>query len=274
MERFIINILGIIDKSMSQKLSRLERRIKANRYEFDKVAEKNKELQAKILEFYNQENEDVSTSDQIGLMFRMVENDPQLESFENFDISKIISEDKTLSQRHDEVSFCGTLCFYFGFFMKLYVNVLVLSFVCIRCVNYKSKNLTLDCSNMLISESFRKKNPHEISSEQIFGESISNINYVSSIQNNYMSMERKFGENTVNDISNLKNNTSSMLKQKENSDFSYTIDSRMQNENRLYNYSESENDRIFGSPSESNLKRVIQGQSPNLTRGNIFLIIN
>ena len=138
--------------------------------------------------------------------------------------------------------------------------------------NPQSKNLTLDCSNMLISESFRKKNPHEISSEQIFGESISNINYASSIQNNYMSMERKFTDVNANEISNLKNNTSSMMKQKEPSDFSYTVDSRQQNENRLYNYSESENDRIFGSPSESHLKKIgnFNNQSPNLTRGENF----
>lgn len=114
MERFLINILAIIDKSMSQKLSRLERRIKANRYEFDRLVDRNKEVQNKILELYNTENEDVSTSDQIGLMFRMVENDPQLESFENFDISKIISEDKTLSQRHNEVLFYN----FFGFLRR------------------------------------------------------------------------------------------------------------------------------------------------------------
>jgi hypothetical protein len=67
--------------------------------------EMNKEVQDQILELYNSQDEEITTSDQIGLMFRMVENDPQLESFENFDISKIISEDHTLSQRHDEVSF-------------------------------------------------------------------------------------------------------------------------------------------------------------------------
>ena len=103
MERFIITILNVIDKSMTKKLKRLESRIKRNRNEFDKVIEMNKEIQDKILDLYNSQDEEITTSDQIGLMFRMVENDPQLESFENFDISKIISEDHTLSQRHDEV---------------------------------------------------------------------------------------------------------------------------------------------------------------------------
>lgn len=104
MERFIINILGIIDKSMTTKLSRLESRIKRNRKSFNQVLEMNKELRNKILDLYNLQDEEISTSDQIGLMFRMVENDPQLKSFENFDISKIISEDQTLSQRQDEVT--------------------------------------------------------------------------------------------------------------------------------------------------------------------------
>ena len=105
MERFIINILHIIDKSMTKKIARLESRIKRNRQEFDKVLELNKEIQDQILELYNSQDEEITTSDQIGLMFRMVENDPQLESFENFDISKIISEDHTLSQRLEEVRF-------------------------------------------------------------------------------------------------------------------------------------------------------------------------
>lgn len=103
MERFLINILAIIDKSMTNKLTRLESRIKRNRRNFEKVLEMNKDLRNKILELYNQQDEEISTSDQIGLMFRMVENDPQLKSFENFDISKIICEDQTLSQRQDEV---------------------------------------------------------------------------------------------------------------------------------------------------------------------------
>ena len=105
MEKFIINILSIIDKSMTNKLNRLESRIKRNRKEFNKLIEQNKDLQDRILELYNSQDEEITTSDQIGLMFRMVENDPQLESFENFDISKIISEDQSLSRRIDEVFF-------------------------------------------------------------------------------------------------------------------------------------------------------------------------
>ena len=115
---------------------------------------------------------------------------------------------------------------------------------------------------MLISESFRKKNPNEISSEQIFGESISNINYVSSVNNNYMSVEKKIGDFNFHDISNLKNNTSSMMKQKDPSDVSYTGDSRHQHDNKLYNYSESENTRTLGSPNESNLKKIVTLGTP------------
>jgi hypothetical protein len=121
---------------------------------------------------------------------------------------------------------------------------------------------------MLVSESFRKKNPHEISSEQIFGESISNINYVSSVNNNYLSLERKVENFNFNDISNLKGNTSSMMKPKENSEFSYNIDSRLQNENPMYNYSESDNTRFIGSQNDSNIKKIGNQISPELTKGN------
>ena len=109
---------------------------------------------------------------------------------------------------------------------------------------------------MLVSESFRKKNPHEISSEQIFGESISNINYVSSVNNNYLSLDKR--TDNQNDISNLKRNTSSMLKQREPSEYSGTVDSRFQNDHRLYNYSDTDKDntRFLGSPNESNLKKM------------------
>ena len=120
---------------------------------------------------------------------------------------------------------------------------------------------------MLVSESFRKKNPHEISSEQIFGESISNINYVSSVNNNYVSLERKVENFNFNDISNLKGNTSSMLKQKESSEFSYNIDSRLQNENPMYNYSESDNTRFLGTSNDSNLKKIGSQMSPEITKG-------
>ena len=124
---------------------------------------------------------------------------------------------------------------------------------------------------MLVSESFRKKNPHEISSEQIFGESISNINYVSSVNNNYVSLERKVENFNFNDISNLKGNTSSMLKQKETSGFSYNIDSRLQNENPMYNYSESDNTRFLGTSNDSNLKKIGSQMSPEITKGNCIL---
>ena len=117
---------------------------------------------------------------------------------------------------------------------------------------------------MLVSESFRKKNPHEISSEQIFGETISNINYASSIHNNYLSVERKMEKINYNEISNLRGNTSSMIK-KDNGDFSYA-DSRAQNDNKLYNYSESDNTRFLGSPNESNLKKIGNFPSPELKR--------
>lgn len=125
--------------------------------------------------------------------------------------------------------------------------------------------MTLDCSNMLVSESFRKKNPHEISSEQIFGETISNINYASSVNNNYLSLDKR--TDNLNDISNLKRNTSSMLKQKEPSEYSATLDSRFQNDPRLYNYSETDNTRFLGSPNESNLKKMGGRASPEIAQG-------
>lgn len=106
---------------------------------------------------------------------------------------------------------------------------------------------------MLGNESFRKKNPHEISSEQIFGESISNIGYASSVQNNFLSVDKR--TENLNDISNLKRNTSSMFKQKEPSEYSATVDSRLQNDPRLYNYSETDNTRFLATPDESNLRR-------------------
>lgn len=121
---------------------------------------------------------------------------------------------------------------------------------------------------MLVSESFRKKNPHEISSEQIFGETISNINYVSSVNNNFLSLEKR--PENLTDISNLKRNTSSMFKQKESSEYSGNLDSRFQNDGRLYNYSETDNTRFLGSPNESNLKKMGHQASPELTRGEIF----
>ena len=103
MENFLIGIFSVMDKSLTNKLSRLEIKMRTNRKNFEKVKEMSKELQEKIFDIYSSNDEELTTSEQIGFMFRMVEKDPHFESFENFDISKVINEDRTLSHRENEV---------------------------------------------------------------------------------------------------------------------------------------------------------------------------
>lgn len=105
MEQFLLRVFSVIDRTFSRRLEKLEVRIRRNRAEFDEVSQMNQELQEKAFDLYNLQEEEASASDQIGFMFRMAENDPQLDSLDNFDISKVISEDTTLSKIENEVRF-------------------------------------------------------------------------------------------------------------------------------------------------------------------------
>ena len=104
MEKFLLNIFAIIDKSLTKKLRKLESKIKKNRREFNIVKEMNNQLQDEIFEIYNMQDDEPTASEQIGFMFRMVQKDAVFESFENFDISKVINEDQTLSHKDPEVN--------------------------------------------------------------------------------------------------------------------------------------------------------------------------
>lgn len=110
MEQFLLRVFNVIDRTFSRRLDKLEKKIKRNRNNFEEVKRLNHDLQERAFELYNMQEEEASASDQIGFMFRMAENDPQFESLDNFDISKVISEDTTLSKIENEVSFC-----FFGF---------------------------------------------------------------------------------------------------------------------------------------------------------------
>ena len=108
---------------------------------------------------------------------------------------------------------------------------------------------------MLVSESFRKKNPHEISSEQIFNEDISNIGFVNSERDNYLSVERKF-EKHNHDVSNLKSNTSNFCKAKFEYDLSYNEDANNADDLKFYNYSETDNTKFLSSERSNQLFKL------------------
>ena len=101
----------------------------------------------------------------------------------------------------------------------------------------------------MISDSFRKKNPHEISSEHIFNEDISGINYVpSSSRNNHkLNFDKKI---LSNDISNLQREYT----------YQKTNDNELSNDNHGigekndYEYSLTDNSKFIITSEESNMK--------------------
>ena len=115
---------------------------------------------------------------------------------------------------------------------------------------------------MLVSESFRKKNPHEISSEQIFNEDISNIGFAHSNQNNYLSVERKFEKQNPN-VSNLKSNTSNFCKAKFEYDLSYNEDETNPEDLKFYNYSETDNTKYMSSDRSHQLFKLSEKEILN-----------
>jgi hypothetical protein len=94
MENLLIEIFEAIDMNLSFKLKRLEEKISKNRKDFDYICVKNSKIQKDILNLYRQGNEKFSALDEIGLMFRMVQSNPNINDLENFNISKIVSKYK------------------------------------------------------------------------------------------------------------------------------------------------------------------------------------
>ena len=105
MEDFLVSVLKIMDRKLSKQLNRLESIIQKNNEEFKECLSETQKLRKSIVEYNESENEDMSLSHQIGFMIKVFGNDPQLESLEGFDISKVISEDQNLSKLELEVYF-------------------------------------------------------------------------------------------------------------------------------------------------------------------------
>ena len=95
MEDLLVKVLVVIERSMSQKLMKLKLQIDKNKMNFEEVKFQKQELQNKIMDLYCVEDSEASISDQIGFMFRVVENDVKNKSLLDFDINRVI--DKTNS---------------------------------------------------------------------------------------------------------------------------------------------------------------------------------
>lgn len=95
MEDLLVKVLLVIDRNMNKKMIKLKLLMEKNRINFEEVKREKQELQNRIMDFYCVDDSDASISDQIGFMFRVVENDVKNQSLLDFDINKVI--DKTNS---------------------------------------------------------------------------------------------------------------------------------------------------------------------------------
>jgi hypothetical protein len=93
MEDLLVKVLFVIDRSVHKKLSNLKYLIDKNRIEFNQLKFEKQQLQSQVMDLYCKEDSEASISEQIGFIFRVVENDVNQESLLDFDINKVI--DKT-----------------------------------------------------------------------------------------------------------------------------------------------------------------------------------
>ena len=93
MEDLLVKVLLVIDRSIHKKLSNLKFLIDKNRIEFNQVKYEKQILQSQVMDLYCKEDSEASISDQIGFIFRVVENDVNQESIFDLDINRVI--DKT-----------------------------------------------------------------------------------------------------------------------------------------------------------------------------------
>lgn len=107
MEDLLVKVLFVIDRSMNKKLMRLKLLMDQNVLDFEEVKSQKLVLQNKIMDMYCMEDSEASISDQIGFMFRVVENDVKNQSLLDFDINKVI--DKTNSSFNVTAAFATPL---------------------------------------------------------------------------------------------------------------------------------------------------------------------
>jgi hypothetical protein len=93
MEDLLVKVLLVIDRSIHKKLHNLKCLIDKNRVEFNQLKYEKQQLQSQVMDLYCKEDSEASISDQIGFIFRVVENDMTQESIFDLDINKVI--DKT-----------------------------------------------------------------------------------------------------------------------------------------------------------------------------------
>lgn len=117
-----------------------------------------------------------------------------------------------------------------------------------------------DGSKLLVSESFRKKNPHEISSEQIFNEDISGINFLSSSKN--IGSKSIFDKkNTSHNISNLQNDQTSIQRRLNEKDTDFSSENYILTDRNEYEYSVTDNSKFLVTSEESNLRSMYNNRS-------------
>lgn len=124
--------------------------------------------------------------------------------------------------------------------------------------NKQSRNETFNGSKLFISESFRKKNPHEISSEQIFNEDISGINFLPSSK--HIGNKSIFDKKIIsNDVSNLHHESNSNYKKINDKEFS--SENYILMDKNDFEYSMTDNSKILITSEESNLRSMYNNRS-------------
>lgn len=101
MENFFLSILQVLDRKLSKQLSKVEKLIKKNNNEFDELLKDTQMIRNKVIEYNESENEELSASEQIEFMFKVINKDPQFNSLKEFDVSKIMSVDQNLSKMNE-----------------------------------------------------------------------------------------------------------------------------------------------------------------------------
>ena len=95
MENFLISVLDIIETDLSAKLESLESLMRKNKREFSQACRLKNKLQTSILQVHRQRNQQLSTLEQINLMFRMAQNAPQISRSRHFDSERVIRDPQT-----------------------------------------------------------------------------------------------------------------------------------------------------------------------------------
>jgi poly-gamma-glutamate capsule biosynthesis protein CapA/YwtB (metallophosphatase superfamily) len=95
MELVLIKVFNVIDQNYRKKITNLECLITKNKRNFEALKEEKDKIQNELMELYESQEKDLSISDQIGIIFRMAENNIEDSSISEINITKVLDKTKS-----------------------------------------------------------------------------------------------------------------------------------------------------------------------------------